>query len=42
KFIIQPNQQNVYDEFCKQLLSSDENFHASIDYQLPSTWQKNK
>ncbi|CAF3698920.1 unnamed protein product [Rotaria sp. Silwood1] len=40
KFIIQPNQQNVYDEFCKQLLSSDENFHASIDYQLPSTWQK--
>ena len=22
KFIIHPNQQNVYDEFCKQLLSS--------------------
>ncbi|CAF2734466.1 unnamed protein product [Rotaria sp. Silwood2] len=39
KFIIEPNQQNVYDEFCKQLLSSDKNFHASIDYQVPSTWQ---
>jgi hypothetical protein len=24
KFIVQPNQQNVYDEFCKQLLSSDD------------------
>ncbi|UJR16757.1 hypothetical protein I4U23_003657 [Adineta vaga] len=24
KFIIEPNQQNVYDEFCKQLLSSNQ------------------
>jgi hypothetical protein len=39
KFIIQPNQQNVYDEFCKQLLSSD---NASIDYHIPSTWQNSK
>jgi hypothetical protein len=39
KFIIQPNQQNVYDEFCKQLLSSD---HSSSTYKIPSTWQRSK
>jgi hypothetical protein len=39
KFIIQPNQQNIYDEFCRQLLSSD---YASVDYQIPSTWQNSK
>jgi O-acetyl-ADP-ribose deacetylase (regulator of RNase III) len=37
KFIIQPNQQNVYDEFCKQLLSSDP---SSSTYKVPSTWQR--
>jgi hypothetical protein len=37
KFIVHPSQQNVYDEFCKQVLSSD---HASDDYQLPSTWKR--
>ena len=36
KFIIEPNQQNVYDEFCKQLLSSD---HVPSHFQLPSTWE---
>ena len=36
KFIIQSNQQNVYDEFCKRLLSSH---NASIHYEVPSTWQ---
>ena len=36
KFVVQPNQQNVYDEFCKQLLSSD---HVPSHCQLPSTWQ---
>jgi len=35
KFIVHPSQQNVYDEFCKQVLSSD---HILNDYQLPSTW----
>ncbi|CAF2688412.1 unnamed protein product [Rotaria sp. Silwood2] len=35
-FIIHPNEQNVYDEFCKQLLASN---HEPIDYKLPSTWQ---
>jgi hypothetical protein len=39
KFIIQPNQQNVYDEFCKQLLSSDP---SSSTYKIPSTWQHTK
>jgi hypothetical protein len=37
KFIIHPNQQNVYDEFCKQLLSLSD--HASGDYRIPSTWR---
>jgi hypothetical protein len=36
KFIIHPNQQNVYDEFCKQLLSLSD--HVSGDYEIPSTW----
>ena len=36
KFIIEPNQHNVYDEFCKQLLSSD---HVPSHFQLPSTWE---
>ena len=38
KFIIHPSQQNVYDEFCRQVLSSD---HPSNDiYRLPSTWER--
>ncbi|UJR11706.1 hypothetical protein I4U23_015887 [Adineta vaga] len=37
KFIIHPSQQNVYDEFCKQLLSSD---HTPNDYRSPSTWER--
>ena len=36
RFVIEPNQQNVYDEFCKQLLSSD---RVTNHYQLPLTWQ---
>ncbi|CAF1050764.1 unnamed protein product [Rotaria sp. Silwood1] len=39
KFIIEPNQDNVYDEFCTQLLLSNQ---EPIDYQLPSTWQTSK
>jgi hypothetical protein len=39
KFIIQPNQQNVSDEFCKQLVSSD---HASSGYQIPLQWQNSR
>ncbi|CAF3313145.1 unnamed protein product [Rotaria sp. Silwood2] len=42
KFIIEPNQQNVYDEFCKQLFSSGKNFHASVEFQLPAIWQISK
>ncbi|CAF1454869.1 unnamed protein product, partial [Rotaria sordida] len=38
-FIIRPNEENIYDEFCKQLLASN---HESIDYKLPSTWQISK
>jgi O-acetyl-ADP-ribose deacetylase (regulator of RNase III) len=36
KFIIEPNQQNVYDEFCKRLLASD---HPSDSYQISYTRQ---
>jgi hypothetical protein len=39
KFIICPNQKNVYDEFCKQLLSSD---HPTSVYQIPTTWESAK
>ncbi|UJR07910.1 hypothetical protein I4U23_012193 [Adineta vaga] len=42
KFIIQPNQQNIYDEFSRQVLSSDDGTQEPVDYQLPSTWQKTK
>ncbi|CAF3427844.1 unnamed protein product [Rotaria sp. Silwood1] len=38
-FIIQPNEHNVYDEFCKQLLASS---HEPMDYKLPLTWQTSK
>ena len=37
KFIVHPSQQHVYDEFSKQVLSSD---HLSNDYQLPTTWER--
>ncbi|CAF1436669.1 unnamed protein product [Adineta ricciae] len=36
KFIVHPSQPHVYDEFCRQVLSSD---GASNDYRLPSTWE---
>jgi hypothetical protein len=39
KFIIQPNQQNVYDEFCKHLISSE---NESMDFELPPTWKQSK
>ncbi|CAF4324757.1 unnamed protein product, partial [Rotaria sordida] len=40
KFIIEPYRQNIYDEFCKQLFSS--NFHTSMEFHLPATWQISK
>jgi O-acetyl-ADP-ribose deacetylase (regulator of RNase III) len=39
KFIIQPDQQNVYDEFCKQLLLSD---HLPDGYQISLTRQRSE
>ncbi|CAF1261926.1 unnamed protein product [Adineta ricciae] len=42
KFIIEPNQQTIYDEFCRHLLSSDDNKKPDGDFQVPSTWQKSK
>ncbi|CAF1154227.1 unnamed protein product [Adineta steineri] len=41
KFIIQPNQQNIYDEFCKQVLATkDGDIRESFDYQRPMAWEK--
>lgn len=39
KFIIHPSQQNVYDEFCRQLLTSD---HSASTHKIPSTWNRSK
>ncbi|CAF1264045.1 unnamed protein product [Rotaria sordida] len=40
KFVIQPEQQNVYDEFCKQVLISDEVHGKSVEHKLPATWKQ--
>ncbi|CAF3804516.1 unnamed protein product [Adineta steineri] len=40
KFIIQPTQQTLFNQFCNQILSSREDFGTLIDYQLPSTWEQ--
>ncbi|CAF1311317.1 unnamed protein product [Adineta steineri] len=40
KFVIQPKQQTIFNQFCNQILSSREEFGTSIDYQLPSTWEQ--
>ncbi|CAF2928917.1 unnamed protein product [Rotaria sp. Silwood2] len=47
KFVVQLEQQNVYDEFCKQVLITSAgkatffliNAATSIDYTLPITWE---
>ncbi|CAF1575154.1 unnamed protein product, partial [Didymodactylos carnosus] len=43
KFIIQPEQQNIYDEFCKYVVAVEDDVHKSsavIHHQLPETWEK--
>ncbi|CAF3757348.1 unnamed protein product [Rotaria magnacalcarata] len=40
KFVVQPNQENVYDEFCTQLLTTQDGFHEPIVSELPPTWEK--
>ncbi|CAF3764081.1 unnamed protein product [Rotaria sp. Silwood1] len=41
KFVIQPEQQNIYDEFCKQVLASKKELvEKSVEDQLPTTWEK--
>ncbi|CAF2747523.1 unnamed protein product [Rotaria sp. Silwood2] len=41
KFVIQPEQKNIYDEFCKQVLASEEvAFGTAVEDQLPATWEK--
>lgn len=34
KFVIQPNQRNVYDEFCKQVLTNQNGIYKSFSYQF--------
>ncbi|CAF1077188.1 unnamed protein product [Rotaria sordida] len=38
KFVIEPGQPEIYDEFCKQVLSSQEDLSTSNSHELPSTW----
>ncbi|CAF0969748.1 unnamed protein product [Rotaria sordida] len=38
RFIIQPERQNLYEEFSQQVLSLQEDPESPINYQLPSTW----
>ncbi|CAM2716734.1 unnamed protein product [Rotaria socialis] len=40
KFVVNDNQENVYDEFCKQVLTTEDGFHEATTYQLPVTWEK--
>ncbi|CAF3325966.1 unnamed protein product [Rotaria socialis] len=40
KFVVNANQENVYDEFCKQVLTTEDGFHEATAYQLPATWEK--
>ncbi|CAF4792968.1 unnamed protein product, partial [Rotaria sp. Silwood1] len=42
KFVIHPDQQNIYDEFCKQLLTTEDDIRKSVNYELPPTWEKSK
>ncbi|CAF0950887.1 unnamed protein product [Rotaria sp. Silwood1] len=39
KFVVQPDQENIYDEFCKVLITHDD-LHESKICQLPPTWEK--
>ncbi|CAF1429504.1 unnamed protein product [Adineta steineri] len=38
KLSIAPDQLEIYDEFCKQVLSIEEDLSTSISHELPSTW----
>ncbi|CAF1166896.1 unnamed protein product [Adineta steineri] len=38
RFVIEPRQVNVYDEFCKQVLASEVD-RSTTDDTLPSTWE---
>ncbi|CAF2070776.1 unnamed protein product [Rotaria magnacalcarata] len=40
KFVVNANQENVYDEFCKQVLKTEDGFYQRPCYQLPATWEK--
>ncbi|CAF1160049.1 unnamed protein product [Rotaria sordida] len=39
KFVVEADQENIYDEFCKQLFTREDGLHESKIYQLPSTWE---
>ncbi|CAF1500720.1 unnamed protein product [Adineta ricciae] len=40
KFITQPNQANIYDEFCKQILTLQQSIATTFNPELPLTWEK--
>ncbi|CAF2735942.1 unnamed protein product [Rotaria sp. Silwood2] len=40
KFVVRRDQENVYDEFCQQVLTTDDGLQKPKIYHLPSTWEK--
>ncbi|CAF4093803.1 unnamed protein product, partial [Rotaria sordida] len=40
KFVVEPDQENIYDEFCKQLFTREDGLHEEKFYHLPPTWEK--
>ncbi|CAF3327022.1 unnamed protein product [Rotaria socialis] len=40
KAAVNTNQENVYGEFCKQVLKTEDGFYQRPCYQLPATWEK--
>ncbi|CAF4973986.1 unnamed protein product, partial [Rotaria sp. Silwood1] len=42
KFVVEPDKENIYNEFCKQILTTQDGLHEPKIYQLPSTWEKSK
>ncbi|CAF3603883.1 unnamed protein product [Rotaria sp. Silwood1] len=40
KFVIELDQKNIYNEFCKQVLTTQDGFHEPKTYHLPITWEK--
>ncbi|CAF4121313.1 unnamed protein product [Rotaria sp. Silwood2] len=40
KFVVEPDQENIYDEFRKQVFTTQDGLHEVKIYRLPPTWEK--